>query len=236
MAPFINTLKKIYHLLPRPPSSNYPSHYQGLTPFDQLPADAVIFDLGAKNTHGVYGPAKPPETAKLVCVDVEPGKGVDLVADIHDLNMVADNSVDLVMCFNVLEHVRYPQKVMKEIFRILKPGGLVSINIPFIFPFHADPNDFYRFSYKGIEILCEDFERVDSGFTRGPASTMHQLLVHFLAMLFCFNNKALYGLNQDLFGWLFFWVKYLDIFLSRYQMAYVIHSASYFVGRKAKTK
>lgn len=121
---------------------------------------------------------------------------------------------------------------MQEIYRILKPGGIVYINVPFIFPFHADPDDFYRFSYKGIAILCERFERIDSGFNRGPASTMHHLFVHFMAMLFCFNNRMLYGINQDLFRWVFFWIKYLDKFLARYQMAYVIHAGSYFLGQK----
>jgi SAM-dependent methyltransferase len=141
--------------------------------------------------------------------------------------------VDFVASVSVLEHVRYPQRVMKEIHRILKPGGLVYINVPFVFPFHADPDDFYRFSYKGIEILCEDFECLASGFNRGPASTMHHLMVHFFAICFSFNSRTLYGINVDLFKWLLFWVKYLDRFVARYEMAHVIHAGSYFIGRKA---
>ena len=157
---------------------------------------------------------------------------MDLVADAHDLHMVESGSVDLVVSVSVLEHVRDPRKVVAEIFRILKPGGIIYVNVPFVFPFHADPDDFWRFSYQGILILCEQFERVDSGFNRGPASTMHHLLVHFFAMLFCFNSRTIYGINVDLFRWLLFWVKYLDKFLARYQMAYVIHAGSYFIGRK----
>ena len=85
------------------------------------------------------------------------------------------------------------KKVVREIFRIaVKPGGIIYISVPFIFPFHADPDDFYHFSYQGID-LCEDFECIDSGFNRGPALTMHHLLVHFMAMLFCFNSKTLTG-------------------------------------------
>jgi SAM-dependent methyltransferase len=132
----------------------------------------------------------------------------------------------------VLEHVRYPQKVVAEIFRILKPGGIVYLNIPFVFAFHGDPDDFYRFSYNGIKILCERFEEVDSGFNRGPASSMADLLVRFSALTFSFNSNRLYELNRILFGWLLFWIKYLDAIIGHYKNARVIHAGSYFVGRK----
>ncbi len=225
-------LRTLYHRLPTPPSTNYLYREIRPNPYELLPPQPVIFDIGSKSAMGEYAFGRPPAGAKFVCVDIEPGAGVDLVADAHDMHMVPSNSVDMVMSISVLEHVRYPQKVMQEIFRILKPGGIVYINVPWVFPYHADPDDFYRFSYRGIVILCEAFERIDSGFNRGPASTMHHLLVHFMAMLFCFNNRTLYGINVDLFRWLLFWVKYLDKFLARYSMAYVIHAGSYFIGRK----
>jgi len=169
----------------------------------------------------------------VVCVDIEPGPHVDLVADAHDLNMVPDGSVDCVVSVSVLEHVRYPHKVVAEIHRILKPGGIVYLNIPFVYAFHGDPDDFYRFSCNGIRILCEAFEEIDSGFNRGPASTMCDLLVRFWAILLCFNSPRLYEFNRILFAWLLFWIKYLDAIIGRYDMARVIHAGAYFVGRKA---
>jgi SAM-dependent methyltransferase len=227
-----SVLRKLYHRLPTPPSTNY--LYQPIrpNPYHLLPPDPVIIDIGSKEAGGSYAFGSPPPGARVTCVDIAEGPGVDLVADAHDLHMIASDSVDCVTSVSVLEHVRYPQKVVKEIFRILKPGGVVYINVPFVFPFHADPDDFYRFSHKGIRILCEDFECVSSGFNRGPASTMHHLLVHFMAMLFSFNSRTLYGINVDAFKWILFWVKYLDRFLARYDMAYVIHAGSYFIGRK----
>jgi SAM-dependent methyltransferase len=226
----IARLKRLYHKLPEPPSTNYSFRTTAAARYDLLPEGALIFDIGSKDSRGAYGGLPPG--AKVVCVDIAAGPGVDMVADAHDLNLVADNSVDFVTSVSVLEHVRYPQRVVSEIYRILKPGGMVYISVPFIFPFHADPDDFYRFSHKGLEILCEKFERMDNGFNRGPASTTLHVLVHFLAMLFCFNNRTLYGINVDLFTWLLFWVKYLDRFLGRYEMAYVIHAAAFFLGRK----
>ena len=225
-------LKNLYHKLPDPPSTNYLYRPIKPNPYEFLPPRPVIYDIGSKDAKVGYAFGKPPADSKIVCVDIEDGVGIDLVADAHNLYMVENDSVDFVVSVSVLEHVKYPQKVMKEIHRILKPGGIIYINVPFVFPFHADPSDFYRFTYKGIEILCEDFDKIDSGFNRGPASTMHHLLVHFFAMLFSFNRKSIYGINVDIFKWLLFWVKYLDKFLANYEMSYVIHAGAYFTGRK----
>jgi len=225
-------LKKIYRSLPKPPSSNYLYREIKPSPFDFLPPNPVMFDIGSKDAQGSYAFGDPPPGTKLVCVDLFPGKGVDLVADAHDMHMVADNTVDFVTTISVLEHVRNPQKVVSEIYRILKPGGIVYISVPFVYNFHGDPDDFYRFSYRGIEILCEAFERLDSGFNRGPASSMQQLLPRFLAILFSFNSDVLFGINLYVFRWLFCWMKYLDKIIGHYKMAYLIHGSSYFIGRK----
>jgi len=231
MSKVISLLKRLYHRLPEPPSTNYRTNAPSIDAITLLPENALIFDIGSKNAQGAYV-GKFPKNARVVAVDIEPGPGVDLVADAHDLHMVPDNSVDYVTTISVLEHVRNPQQVVREIYRILKPGGLIYVNVPFIFPYHADPDDFYRFSNRGIVHLCEQFERLDSGFGRGPASTMHALLVNFFAILFSFNNKTIYGINVDLFKWLLFWVKYLDMVIGKYSMAYVIHTGSFFLGRK----
>jgi SAM-dependent methyltransferase len=231
----ISFLKSIYHALPHPPSSHYRCRNFNVNPYSLLPPNPTIFDIGSKEARGTYGFGWPPADAKIVCVDMVDGSGVDLVADAHNMHMISSSSVDCVVTVSTLEHVRYPHKVVSEIYRILKPGGLLYINVPFVFPFHADPDDFYRFSCNGIKILCEQFEQLDSGFNRGPASTMHQLLIHFFAMLFCLNSRTLYGINVDVFSWLLFWVKYLDAFLARYSMANVIHTGAYFIGRKPDT-
>jgi SAM-dependent methyltransferase len=225
-------LKSVYRSLPQPPNAHYKFREFNINIYKLLPPNATIFDIGSKESRGTYGFGPPPPTAKVICVDMFAGPGVDLVADAHDMHMVADDSVDCVVTVSTLEHVRYPQQVVSEIYRILKPGGFVYINVPFVFPFHADPDDFHRFSKNGILILCEKFERLDSGFNRGPASTMHQLFINFFAILLSFNSRTIYNINVDLFGWLFFWIKYIDVILKHYSTADVIHTGTYFIGRK----
>jgi SAM-dependent methyltransferase len=226
--------KRLYRALPAPPSTNYLYRKFDIDPYVLLPANPVIFDIGSKDAKAEYAWGAPPPGARVICVDIEPRPGVSLVADAHDLGAVRDATADCVVTVSTLEHVRHPDQVIREIGRILKPGGIVYVNVPFVFPYHSDPDDYYRYSYRGVEILCRDFERLDSGFNRGPASTMQHLLVHFLAILFSFNSRVVYGINVDVFSWLLFWLKYLDAVIAWYPAAYVIHSGAYFIGRKRR--
>jgi len=177
----MNLLRQIYHKLPTPPSTYYMFKKLDHSPYEFLQDNAIIFDIGSKdNVGGEYAFAKPPTNARVVCVDIEAGLEIDLVASAHALFMVADSSIDCVVTVSTPGHIRYPQKVMKEIHRILRPGRILYVGVPFMFPFNNDPYDFYRFSSDGVKILCEDFECIESGFNRGPALCMCRLLVHCL--------------------------------------------------------
>ena len=232
MEKILDALRRLYHTLPRPPSTNYQYRPFTINPYADLPENGLVLDIGGKAARGCYAFGSPPEHCRLICLDIAPGPGVDLVADAHHLEMLPDGSVDCVVAVSALEHMEAPWLVVGEIYRVLKPGGLVYINTPFVFPFHGDPDDFYRFSYTGLSKVCGNFELLESGFNRGPASTTTHLLIHFLAILFSFNRKLLYGVWVDLFTWLLFWLKYLDRFIAHYEQAYVIHSGAFFIGRK----
>ncbi|MDT8856002.1 class I SAM-dependent methyltransferase [Paracoccaceae bacterium Fryx2] len=57
---------------------------------------------------------------------------------------MADDSYDMSICLNTLEHVYDGAAVLAEIFRVLKPGGTVYVTVPFIFRIHAHPDDYFR--------------------------------------------------------------------------------------------
>ena len=103
--------------------------------------------------------------------------------------------------------------------RILRPSGILYIGAPFILKLTPDPTDYYRFSSAGLLHLCRKFEIVGTGSNRGPASTMCDLMVRYLALVFCFNRAAAYYLLLDLFRWLLFWTKYLDRIIGCYELA-----------------
>ena len=225
-------LRRMYHRLPKPPSTDY-NLFNSQAAFWRLfsSGEAVVYDIGSKG-QGETGLEFIPLGVRLLSIDIDAETKPDVVADAHDLHMIPTDSADGVFTSSVLEHVRDPWKVVSEIERILKPGGVVHIGMPFVFRFHADPDDFWRTSYKGIDLLCQRFDKIYSGYSRGPASCMADLIVHFLALLFSFNRKVMYGVLIDLFTWLLFWIKYADRWMGKHPQAYVIHAAVYFIGRK----
>lgn len=62
-------------------------------------------------------------------VDIDPTSKADLIADIHSLPL-EDNIADQITCYEVLEHLQSPRDAMKEIARILKPGGVLIVTVP----------------------------------------------------------------------------------------------------------
>lgn len=82
----------------------------------------------------------------------------DIQADAHAIPFM-ENSFDCVVCGELLEHVKDPAKVIAEVFRILVSDGRLLITVPFMYPIHADPMDYGRYTdYFWQETL------VDSGF------------------------------------------------------------------------
>lgn len=98
---------------------------------------------------------------------VEDYTGVDLYAQNADI--LADLNKKLPICISVLEHVLEPQNALKEIFRILKPKGYLLLSVPWIYPYHGEPNDYYRYSLDCLKYLLKKtgFEIVHLSSTGG---------------------------------------------------------------------
>lgn len=69
---------------------------------------------------------------------------------------VEHDHFDSVICNAVLEHVANPVEVVREIHRVLKPGGYLYLVIPFLQPEHLDPTDFQRYTKDGLRKLVAD--------------------------------------------------------------------------------
>ncbi len=76
-----------------------------------------------------------------------------------DLEMLpfGDRLFDTVLCNAVLEHVNSLEGVMKELVRVLRPGGHMILAIPFLQPFHQAPTDFRRFTSDGMRQLGDHY-------------------------------------------------------------------------------
>lgn len=92
---------------------------------------------------------------------------VDLICDAHYLPLESD-SYDGVWIQAILEHVVEPHVVVAEIFRVLRGGGLVYAETPFMQQVHEGPYDFTRYTVLGHRYLFKAFEAIDFGGNKGP--------------------------------------------------------------------
>lgn len=84
---------------------------------------------------------------------------IDRHDDVQDLGF-PDNSFDAVVCWSVLEHVPNPNKAIDEMFRVLKPGGYIWVQLPFLFPYHGAPHDYWRVTPNGLRIWMQKFNEI----------------------------------------------------------------------------
>jgi len=77
----------------------------------------------------------------------------DILHDLEKPLPIADKSYDNVLLINVLEHIFDYHQLLNEAIRVVRPGGSIVIVVPFLFPIHPSPSDFWRFSGQTLERL-----------------------------------------------------------------------------------
>lgn len=98
--------------------------------------------------------------ANYTSTDVQWHEGIDQLMDVNSIPY-RDNSFDLVVCTNVLEHVPTPRRAIGEMHRCLKAGGALFLVVPFLFPVHDIPHDYFRFTEYALLDLLHDWSVVD---------------------------------------------------------------------------
>jgi len=83
-------------------------------------------------------------------------EGVTYIASAMDMRIIADNTYDSAICFEVLEHVPNPFVAVAEINRILNDQGVLIISVPHMWPIHEAPHDYLRFTCFGIKHILEE--------------------------------------------------------------------------------
>jgi hypothetical protein len=140
---------------------------------------------------------------EVVGVDVYASANTHLVADGHHLPFVGD-SFDGVWIQAVLEHVLEPQTVVDEIARVLRNGGLVYADTPFMQQVHEEAYDFTRVTMSGQRWLFRRFTQLDAGAVGGAGTALVWSIRYFARALGASNKLATAAALA------FFWLRFLD--------------------------
>jgi ubiquinone/menaquinone biosynthesis C-methylase UbiE len=131
--------------------------------FGKYPKTANILDLGCGNGHITE------EIRQLgfdvTGVDINPPKGKHplqyVTADItKQISVIKDNTFDIVFSKSVIEHLREPDHMVNEAYRILKPGGIFICMTPsykhsYEESFYIDHTHYTPFTRYSLETICE---------------------------------------------------------------------------------
>ena len=164
-----------------------------------------------------------------VNVDLFALPGVDVAANAERLPF-RGATFQRVECDAVLEHVECPERVMREIERVLAPGGFAHIVAPFCHPFHEYPRDFRRFTPDGLKQLAGSLDVVAEGWRTGPTATMLVFVLGYVKTWLPWWPARV--LAHGVVGWLLFPLRYLDLILLRSPRAGQIGNHCYVWLRK----
>ncbi len=167
----------------------------------------------------------------VVTVDIFPFPNVDVLAAAERLPFV-DSAFDVAICDQVLEHVKDPHEVMRELLRVTKSGGWIYIGVPFVYPLHPSPKDYARWSTEGVSRLLPGCRIVEQGVAMGPTSGMLTVFASWLSLLFSFGISPLRKFLNYVFMIVLHPLKYLDYLLARLPGAETIAATIYVVARK----
>lgn len=134
-------------------------------------------------------------------LDTKPFEGTFYVEDAQKMGSVPSGRYDVVISFQVIEHLPEPEKALKEMFRVLKLGGRLIITTPHLSRIHDLPNDYYRFTGQGIAYLVKKagFSSIEVLTSGGLLSFLgHQWSTIFLGMVWTVPvvRKVAFFLNR----------------------------------------
>lgn len=167
----------------------------------------------------------------VINLDFESFPNVDVVADAGHLPF-KDNFLDAVICESSLEHFKNPEIVVKEMHRVLKPGGLVYVSAPFICGFHASPDDYYRWTSNGLKQFLGIFKEKEFGVGWGPTYALTTVLREWISLVISFNSIFIQQTVSIFLMIVFAPFNFLDYIFGKFGSAEIIAYGFYFIGIK----
>jgi SAM-dependent methyltransferase len=124
---------------------------------DRVTVAGRVVDLGSRDAQGAYWRFIRSESGtELTFTDLQPKDPRVVTIDLEERLPFESSTYDHALLMHVLELIYGHLSCLKEIRRILKPGGQLSGVVPFLQAIHAEPVDYYRYSAQALErAMCE---------------------------------------------------------------------------------
>ncbi|MGE5489522.1 MAG: methyltransferase domain-containing protein [bacterium] len=195
-------------------------------PLVMNPREPKDFPLGRWNLY-IGGAGSRPKG--FVNIDLFAVPGVDVACDAQRLPF-RDGQFTLIECDAVLEHVECPEAAMREIERVLAPGGYAHLVTAFCHPFHEYPRDYRRFTPDALRLMRGNLDIVAEGWRTGPTATLLVFILEWAKLILPWRWWRA-GVHIVL-GWVLFPLRYLDLVLLRAPAASRIGNHHYVWFRK----
>lgn len=142
-------------------SGNRKAYYKKLEEIAKNSKGKTILEIGSGiKVNGKYSYSAQHlfgDSKEFICTDINPAFGHRVL----DITKMKDKEkYDVILCLNVLEHVYEFQKAVDNLHRSLKKNGILCIAVPFVFPLHDEPIDFWRFTEHSLRNILSEFKTV----------------------------------------------------------------------------
>lgn len=218
-------LKKFFKGIVSPPNQKIKKNFEKLAQYFSTVKSPRILIIGGgtvgKGSEYLY----TSNTIEVISFDVYDSPEIQFIADAHQIPLES-NSVDGVVIQFVLEHVLEPQKVVDEIYRVLKDDAIVYAETPFLQQVHEGAFDFTRFTESGHRYLFRKFKLLDSGVIAGAGTHLLWSIEYFSRGIFrSWKIGKVFKLGL-------FWLQYFDRIIPDNYNTDAADSV-YFMGRKS---
>ena len=158
-----------------------------------------VLDVGAGEMDRYGRHFKMKERFRM---DVAPGPNVDIVGSADKIPFPPE-TFDSIVCTQVFEHLKYPQKSAMELFRVLKKGGHAVITVPQMNELHEEPHDYFRYTKYGLNVVFQDagFTIVESHQRGGYYATLAQVRIrHWIGIMDLYDRPFIGRVLGKLIG------------------------------------
>lgn len=151
----------------------------------------IILDIGGGDKNGSYHNVLKKQGNTFISIDITPN--CDYKIDLENEKFpFEDSSIDIVFCFNVMEHIYNYENMLSEIIRVMSPNAKLYFLVPFLANKHAHPYDFHRFTDECLThiFLSKGFSIHKKELNYGAGKMMYQCLI------WVFSSKKLWWFSN----------------------------------------